>query len=100
MAIVHEGSAPYAPVAHVLQALDHYREKGPDAFSKELLMRIGFPEAYARRTMTALKLLDLIDRQRLYCILGRGRRHDHFGLCVPNGHKKAFDRLKHRHTFS
>src|SRR6266496_2490907 len=61
MAIVHEGPAPYAPVAHVLRAIEHYREKGPQAFSKELLERLGYPAAYATRTMRALKLLDLID---------------------------------------
>ena len=61
MAILHEGPSPYAPVAHVLRALDHSGQKAPQAFSKELLMRLGYPEAYARRTMAALKLLDLID---------------------------------------
>ncbi len=60
MAIVHEGLAPYAPVAHVLRAIDHYREKAPPAVTKELLLRLGFPDAYANRTLKALKLLDLV----------------------------------------
>src|SRR5688572_23130225 len=63
MAIVHEGPAPYAPVAHVLRAFDHYREKGAQAFTKELLGRLGYPPAYATRTIKALKLLDLIDNE-------------------------------------
>lgn len=60
MAIVHEGSAPYAPVAHVLRAINHYREKAPTQVTKELLMKLGFPDAYAVRTLKALRLLDLI----------------------------------------
>ncbi len=63
MAIVHEGPAPYAPVAHVLRAIEHYREKGAQTFSKELLGRLGYPDAYATRTIKALKLLDLIDNE-------------------------------------
>jgi hypothetical protein len=61
MAIVHEGSAPYAPARQVIRAIAHYREKGAQQFSKELLMRLGAPAAYANRTLNALKLLDLID---------------------------------------
>lgn len=61
MAITHEGSAPYAPVSHVLRAIELYREKAPAAFSKDLLMRLGYQDAYALRTMKALRLLDLID---------------------------------------
>jgi hypothetical protein len=61
MAIIHEGPAPYAPVAHVLRAVEHYRERAPDAFSKELLMKLGYPDAYATRTLKALKLLDLME---------------------------------------
>jgi Family of unknown function (DUF5343) len=61
MAIVHEGPAPYAPIAHVLRAIEYYREKAPASLSKELLVRLGFPEAYANRTLRALRLFDLID---------------------------------------
>jgi Family of unknown function (DUF5343) len=63
MAIVHEGSAPYAPASQVLKAISHYREKGAAQFSKELLMRLGMPAAYANRTLSALKLLDLVDEE-------------------------------------
>jgi hypothetical protein len=61
MSIIHDGPAPYAPVAHVLRAIDHYREKAPPAVTKELLMRLGSPDAYATRTLKALRLLDLIN---------------------------------------
>lgn len=63
MAIVHEGSAPYAPASQVLKAIGHYRDKGAQQFSKELLMRLGMPGAYANRTLSALKLLDLVDEE-------------------------------------
>jgi hypothetical protein len=61
MAITHTGPAPYASVANVLRAIDHYREKMPPAFNKELLVRLGYPAAYAVRTLRALRLLDLTD---------------------------------------
>ena len=61
MAITHEGPAPYAPVAHVLGAIEHYREKAPPVITKELLMRTGLADAYANRTLRALRLLDLVD---------------------------------------
>jgi hypothetical protein len=61
MAIIHEGFAPYAPASQVLRAIGHYREKGATQFSKELLMKLGAPAAYANRTMAALKALDLVD---------------------------------------
>jgi Family of unknown function (DUF5343) len=60
MAIIHEGPAPYAPTANVVRAIDHYREKAPPVMSKELLMRMGYPDAYANRTLRALRMLDLI----------------------------------------
>src|SRR3954451_17595978 len=60
MAIIHEGPAPYAPTANVVRAIDHYREKAPAFMSKELLMRLGYPEAYANRTLRALRMLDLV----------------------------------------
>jgi uncharacterized protein DUF5343 len=60
MAIIHEGPAPYAPTANVVRAIDHYREKAPAVMSKELLMRLGYPDAYANRTLRALRMLDLI----------------------------------------
>lgn len=61
MAIVHEGHAPYAPIAHVLRAINHYREKDPPQINKQLLMKLGYADAYAVRTLKALRLLDLID---------------------------------------
>lgn len=61
MAITRSGPAPYASVANVLRAIDHYREKMPASFSKELLVRLGYPDAYAVRTLRALRLLDLVD---------------------------------------
>jgi hypothetical protein len=61
MAIIQNGPAPYAPLAHVLRSIDLYREKAPATMTKELLMRVGFPAAYANRTLRALKLLDLVD---------------------------------------
>src|SRR3954470_4437602 len=63
MAIVHEGSAPYAPAVQVIGAIAHYRNKGAAQFSKELLMRLGAPGPYANRTLSALKLLDLVDEE-------------------------------------
>jgi hypothetical protein len=60
MAITHEGAAPYAPTANVVRAIDHYREKAPAVMSKELLMKLGYPDAYANRTLRALRMLDLI----------------------------------------
>lgn len=63
MAITHEGPAPYAPTANVLRAIDHYREKAPAAISKELLMRLGYPDSYANRTLRALRMLDLISEE-------------------------------------
>jgi Family of unknown function (DUF5343) len=61
MAITTQGPAPYASVANVLRAIEHYREKMPPVFTKELLVRLGYPNAYAVRTLRALRLLDLID---------------------------------------
>jgi hypothetical protein len=59
MAIIQDGPAPYAPTANVVRAIDHYREKAPAVMSKGLLMRLGYPEAYANRTLRALRMLDL-----------------------------------------
>ena len=61
MPITRESSAPYAPVANVLLAINHYREKAPVALTKDLLMRLGLAGPYANRTLRALRLLDLID---------------------------------------
>ncbi|MBA3842032.1 MAG: DUF5343 domain-containing protein [Actinobacteria bacterium] len=61
MAITHDGPAPYAPIAHVLRAIDHYREKAPAAMTKELLMKLGYPDSYATRTLRALRLFELVD---------------------------------------
>jgi hypothetical protein len=61
MAITNTGPAPYASVANVLRAIEHYREKMPAQFTKELLVRIGYPAPYAVRTLRALRLLDLTD---------------------------------------
>jgi hypothetical protein len=60
MPIENDGPAPYAPTANVVRAIDHYREKAPSVMTKELLIRLGYPEAYANRTLRALRIFDLI----------------------------------------
>ena len=61
MAISSEGPAPYAPANNVLFAIEQYCDKGYDAITKELMLRLGFSDSYSSRTISALRLLDLID---------------------------------------
>jgi Family of unknown function (DUF5343) len=62
MAIQADGKAPYAPPKAIIDIVTGYRERGyTPPFTTDLLIRAGVTEALAPRTLTALKLLDLID---------------------------------------
>jgi hypothetical protein len=62
MAIQPNGTAPYAPASTVIDLIERFRSHGLQSpFTLEVLLRAGVPESLAPRTLTALKLLDLID---------------------------------------
>lgn len=57
------GGAPYAPPATVTEILDRYRERGLQTpITTEVLERAGVPESLSQRTLQALRLLDLIQK--------------------------------------
>lgn len=58
------GPAPYAPPSAILGVIDAYRERGLQTpFTPDVLARAGVTEALAPRTLQALRLLDLINRE-------------------------------------
>jgi hypothetical protein len=62
MALVHDGPAPYAPPASVLEVIDRYRDRGlPTPISTEVLARVGISQSLTSRVLQSLKLLDLVD---------------------------------------
>lgn len=61
MALEANGPAPYTTAAAAIAAIDAYRDRGLGApITSEVLTRAGVPETIARRTLSSLKLLDLI----------------------------------------
>lgn len=64
MAINQNSKAPYATAASVLDILERLRNRGlPTPINKDVLIRSGVSESLVPRTLQALHLLDLIDRQ-------------------------------------
>lgn len=62
MPITAEGPAPYAPTSAIIEILGRYRDHGlKTPFTVEVLERTGISSSLAPRTLTSLKLLDLID---------------------------------------
>lgn len=62
MALHSDGPAPYAPPAAVVSFIEAFRDRGlASPFTTDVLIRAGVNESLAPRTLTALKLLDLID---------------------------------------
>jgi hypothetical protein len=62
MALQADGSAPYGPVAAVLQVVERYRDRGlPTPFTSEVLAKAGVKESVIGRTLSTLQQLDLID---------------------------------------
>jgi hypothetical protein len=63
MAVTAEQSAPYAPQTVILGLLDRNREKGlPNPVTTEVLQRLGVSDSLVPRTLQALKILDLVDK--------------------------------------
>src|SRR5581483_7211472 len=55
-------SAPYAPINSVVQVIRRFRDRGlPQPLTAQELTRVGVSEGNARRTLTALRFLDLVD---------------------------------------
>lgn len=64
MAVQKGGSAPYAPASAVIEVIDGYRNRSPQApFTVDVLGRLGISESLRPRTLQALKLLDLVDER-------------------------------------
>ena len=62
MPIQHNGSAPYAPAPAVTTVIERARNGNlPTPVDSGVLERIGVSESLTRRTVAALKLLELID---------------------------------------
>jgi hypothetical protein len=62
MALENGGNAPYAPPATVLEMITRYRDRGMTTpINVEVLERAGIPESLTRRTLQALKLLEILD---------------------------------------
>ena len=63
MPITADGPAPYAPSSAIVEILGRYRDHGlKTPFTVEVLERTGISSSLAPRTLTSLKLLDLIDK--------------------------------------
>lgn len=62
MALADSGPAPYAPSKAVLALLHQYREKTlPTPFTPTGVERAGVERSLAGRTLTTMRLLDLVD---------------------------------------
>jgi hypothetical protein len=63
MALKSEANAPYAPGVTIVSLLKRFRDKGLTfPVTPEVLVRAGVPESLVPRTMQALQLLELIDK--------------------------------------
>ncbi len=65
MPLTPNGPAPYAPPGSVISAVAHHRDRGlPTPVTTGVIARVlDSGEALASRVMTALRLLDLIDKE-------------------------------------
>ena len=71
MPLAHDGPAPYAPPAAVLTVIDAFRNRGLSTpITTDVLMRAGVQESLAPRTLSSLKLLELVNEA--------GEPTDHF----------------------
>jgi hypothetical protein len=62
MAIMKEGTGPYAPTDAVMAVINGYRSKHPHTpFNPDNIQPLGVAESIAPRTIQALRLLDLLD---------------------------------------
>lgn len=63
MPLKPNGNAPYAPPSAVTNILDAYRDRGLGTpVTADVLVRAGVTESLAPRTLQALRLLELIDK--------------------------------------
>lgn len=64
MALADTGPAPYAPTSAISLVIDQYRERGLNfPLTTGSLERLGIEASLARRSLAALKQLDLIDKE-------------------------------------
>jgi uncharacterized protein DUF5343 len=62
MPLQNDGPAPYAPPAAITQIIDRARNGTlPTMFDPATLTRLGVPESLSRRTLSGMKLLDLVN---------------------------------------
>lgn len=62
MPITANNPAPYTAPAAVIEIIERFRDKGlTTPITTDVLARAGVPESLAPRTMTSLKLLELLD---------------------------------------
>jgi Family of unknown function (DUF5343) len=63
MSITANGNAPYTSPSAITTVIDRYRDRGLQTpFTVEVLTKAGVNESLAPRTLQALELLDLIDK--------------------------------------
>lgn len=63
MPVTENKSGPYAPSTAILEVLSRYRNRGlPTPVNADVLARISIPESLIPRTLQALQVLDLIDK--------------------------------------
>lgn len=66
MALSESGPAPYAPWTAVEHVINHARDKGLNyPLTTEKIARLGVEDSLSRRTLAALKQLDLVDAEGL-----------------------------------
>jgi len=62
MTVSSQSSAPYAPASAIMGLVERYRSKGlPTPIDHEVLARAGVSESLIKRTLQALRILDLIE---------------------------------------
>lgn len=58
------GTAPYAPTPAVMTVIHAYRDRAvPTPITNEVVQKIGVQPSLSRRTLQAMKLLDLLDEE-------------------------------------
>ena len=62
MALSDKGAAPYAPVSALTKVIEHHRDRGmPTPIAPAGIQRLGVEISLARRTLSAMKILGLVD---------------------------------------
>ncbi len=64
MPITPHGNAPYTTVTAAITAIEAFRDKGMGTpVTQDTLIRAGVPESLAKRTLSSLKALELLDAE-------------------------------------